>query len=233
MVVSQPAPATLAAIQQQAELLIQQGQAQQAVELLENVSEDLANYPGLYRLKGIARLIQGSNAEARQIFDHLEASFGDDPHFLNVYGVALRRERDLGRAREIYERALELAPEEPSLLSNHGNLMIDLGLLAEARHSLEKALALQPGHRDALQNMARLERQLGGASDALGSAHVGLPKASAVPAPEPSPIAPGDEEAASDWLKLAATAQRDGNREEAIVFARKALEARPDLPQAY
>lgn len=231
MVVAKPDPDTLAGIQQQAEVLLQQGHAQKAVDLLDRVSEDLSGYPGLYRMKGVARLLQGSNTEARLIFDELEASFGDDPLFLNVYGVALRRESDLVKAREVYERALELQPDEPALLSNYGNLLIDLGQLVEARRRLERALELAPDHRDARQNLARLERQLGGASDALGSAHVAAPP---IPAAVPPAAGPAvDEEAASDWLKLAAVAQRDGNQEEAVVFARKALEARADLAPAY
>lgn len=227
----QPTPELLRDVQREAEQLLSQGQSQQAVDLLDRVSEDLSGYPGLYRLKGVARLLQGSNTEARLIFDELEGSFGDDPGFLNVYGVALRRERDLGKAREVYERALELQPNEPSLLSNLGNLLIDLGQLQQARTHLSRALELAPSHADARQNMARLERSLGGgAIESLGSAH---PIAATVP-PRSSPTAPmRDEEAAADWLKLAATAQREGNFEEAIVFARRAIEAQTDLAPAY
>ena len=42
-----------------------------------------------------------------------------------------------------------------------------------------------------------------------------------------------DEEAASDWLNLAAISQRDKNFDEALVFAGKALEAKPDFSLAY
>jgi Flp pilus assembly protein TadD len=228
--ISQPSAELLADVQRQAEQLLNAGQAQQAVDLLDRISEDLSGYPGLYRLKGVARLLQGSNTEARLIFDELEGSFGDDPLFLNVYGVALRRERDLGRAREVYERALEIQPDEPSLLSNLGNLLIDLGQLQQARTRLSRALELSPAHHDARQNMARLERALGGgAVESLGSAHV----AAAVVQPPTASTPDHDEEAAADWLKLAATAQRDGNFEEAIVFARRAIEAQTDLAPAY
>jgi Flp pilus assembly protein TadD len=227
-----PSAELLVDVQRQAEQLLSKGQAQQAVDLLDRVSEDLSGYPGLYRLKGVARLLQGSNTEARLIFDELEGSFGDDPGFLNVYGVALRRERDLGKAREVYERALELQPDEPSLLSNLGNLMIDLGQLQLARTHLSRALELAPGHGDARQNMARLERTLGGgAVESLGSAHVAAPQQH--PANISAAAPPRDEEAAADWLKLAATAQREGNFDEAIVFARRAIEAQTDLAPAY
>lgn len=229
MVVQLPDTESLQAISQQAQTLISTGKAQDAIDLLDRVSEDLSAYPALYRLKGVARLIQGSNTEARMIFEELEGSFGDDPLFLNVYGVALRRERDLGRAREIYERALELQPDEPALLSNYGNLLIDLGQLDEARRRLEQALSLAPGHRDAKQNLARLQQQLGISTDALG-ADASTPSLQAT-------VAGSDkadrDEAAADWLKLAAMAQRDSNFEEAIVFARKAIEAKPDLAPAY
>jgi len=229
-----PDTESLQAIEQQAQALVAAGKAQQAIDLLDRVSEDLSGYPGLYRLKGVARLLQGSNTEARMIFEEIEGSFGDDPSFLNVFGVALRRERDLGRAREVYERALEIQADEPALLSNYGNLLIDLGQFVEARQHLEAALRLVPSHRDARQNLARLEQKLGGSTDAIA----GEPQVSSAPAAPLSgiPAAISDQErdeAAADWLKLAAVAQRDGNKEEAITFARKAIEAKPNLAPAY
>ena len=225
--IPQPTPELLADVERQAEQLLNKGKAQQAIDLLDRVSEDLSGYPSLYRLKGVARLLQGSNTEARLIFDEIEGSFGDDPLFLNVYGVALRRERDLNKAREVYERALELQPDQTALLSNLGNLMIDLGLFQQARGHLTRALQLDPNHADARQNLARLERtQGGGGGESLGSAHVAAPAA----APTAAKV---DEEAAADWLKLAATAQRESNFEEAIVFARRAIEAQIDLAPAY
>lgn len=221
---------SLEAIEKKSQELIALGKAQEAIDLLDRVSEDLSGYPGLYRLKGVARLLQGSNTEARMIFEEVEGTFGDDPLFLNMFGVALRRERDLGRAREIYQRALEIQPDEPALLSNYGNLLIDLGQLDDARQQLEKALALAPAHRDARQNLARLEQQLGGVSDSMTGPIPGT--ASAIVSPPAVSDAEKDE-AAADWLKLAALAQRDGNQEEAISFARKAIEIKPDLAPAY
>lgn len=234
MVAKTPNTDSLQAIEQQAQELVAAGKAQQAIDLLDRVSEDLSGYPGLYRLKGIARLLQGSNTEARMIFEEVEGSFGDDPLFLNVFGVALRRERDLGRAREVYERALEIQPDEPALLSNYGNLLIDLGQFTEARQKLEKALRLVPSHRDALQNLARLDQKLGGSTDAIAGEPRGPAGASGSTYGVPASISDADrDEAAADWLKLAAVAQRDGNQEEAITFARKAIEARPGLAPAY
>lgn len=50
--IPQPSAELLADVQRQAEQLLSKGQAQQAVDLLDRVSEDLSGYPGLYRLKG-------------------------------------------------------------------------------------------------------------------------------------------------------------------------------------
>lgn len=223
---TKPTSEILLEVQRDAEQLLSKGDSQKAVDLLDRIGEDLSNYPNLYRLKGVARLIQGSNTEARLIFDEVEGSFGDDPTFLNLYGVALRRERDLNRAKTIYNRALELDPEQPALLSNFGNLLIDLGELVEAEKLLRKALKLVPDYADARQNLARLERAQGiGASETLKSedgANVSL-----IIRDEQ------DTEAAADWLKLAATAQREGNYEESIVFARRSIEAQTDLAPAY
>ena len=131
---------------------------QAAVDELDRASEDLISYPHLYKLKGIARLLQGNSTEARLIFDQLEGCFGDDPEFLNTYGVILRRERDLSKASEIYKRGLDINPNEPALLSNYGNLLIDLNKFNEANTVLKKAIEIAPEHKDARQNLVRLDR---------------------------------------------------------------------------
>lgn len=218
----------LRTLQQLAEEHLQAGRSQEAIDELDRASEDLSTFPDLFRLKGIARLIQGNSTEARLIFDQLEGCFGDSPDFLNVYGVALRRERDLNKSKEIYERGLDLKPDEPALLSNYGNLLIDLGKLKEAKSVLNKALKIVPSYTDALQNMARLERSQ---VETLPYNNI---KANDIIQDQGEDILSNDRDelAASDWLNLAATAQRDQNLEEALIFAQKALEAQPDLAAA-
>lgn len=228
---TQPSVSHLAEAQRNAEQFLQAGEAQKAVDSLDRISEELSSYPVLYRLKGIARLLQGNNTEAKLIFDELESTFGDDPSFLNVYGVSLRRERDLGKAKEVYGRALELDPDQPALLSNFGNLLIDLGQLDKAREYLDRAIVLDPNHQDAKQNLARLERCCGaGSTDSLGTSRASTKHTGQSQSTKPYKI---DQEAASDWLKLAASAQREGNVEEAIVFARRAIDAQTDCAGAY
>lgn len=171
----------------------------------------------------------GHNTEAKAIFDQLEGSFGDDPDFLNVFGIALRRERELAKAQEIYQRGIELNPDHPALLSNFGNLLIDLGHFKIAKTYLEKAIQLKPDHHDAKQNLARLERSLGQSNpDTMGSSNV----VSESSYSRPDSIN-RDEQAATDWLKLAANAQRNKNYEEAFAFAKKSIESQVDLGAAY
>ena len=57
------------ALQKKAEEHIRIGQSQAAIDELDRASEDLTSYPDLYKLKGIARLLQGNSTEARLIFD--------------------------------------------------------------------------------------------------------------------------------------------------------------------
>lgn len=218
------------ALQQVAEEHLHAGRSQEAIDELDRASEDLSTFPDLFRLKGIARLVQGNSTEARLIFDQLEGCFGDNPEFLNVYGVALRRERDLGKSKEIYQRGLDLKPNEPSLLSNYGNLLIDLGKLDEAKIVLSKALDIAPNYTDARQNMARLERSQ---VETLDSNLNELKENSDIDEIKDIFTDDRDELAASDWLNLAASAQRDKNLEEALLFTRKALDAQPDLAAAY
>ena len=219
----------IAEIENIANTLIQSGKPQEAIDQLNRASEDLMGYPSLYRLKGISCLMLGHNTEAKAIFDQLEGSFGDDPDFLNVFGIALRRERELAKAQEIYQRGIELNPDHPALLSNFGNLLIDLGHFKIAKTYLEKAIQLKPDHHDAKQNLARLERSLGQSNpDTMGSSNV----VSESSYSRPDSIN-RDEQAATDWLKLAANAQRNKNYEEAFAFAKKSIESQVDLGAAY
>ncbi|WP_115024871.1 lipopolysaccharide assembly protein LapB [Synechococcus sp. UW69] len=231
--VSQIKQEQLSEIQTRAESLLQSGKLQAAIDELNRASEDLSEYPNLYRLKAYACLLLGENAEARLIFEQIEGSFGDDPEFLNVFGVALRRERNLSKAKEVYERGLEIKPEEPALLSNYANLLIDMGQFTQARAALEKALTLSPGHKDAIQNMNRLSNSIGDLKqDALNSSHrKSTPDDSNFE--RISTINKSDPQAAADWLNLAATTQREKNFNESLIFARKALEAQPDMAAAY
>lgn len=220
-------------LQRKAEEHIRQGNSQAAIDELDRASEDLISYPHLYKLKGVARLLQGNTTEARLIFDELEGCFGDDPEFLNTYGVILRRESDLLKASEIYKRGIDIRPNEPALLSNYGNLLIDLNKFDEASIVLNKAIQISPEHKDARQNLVRLDRCKGQSSELPTAkqeiSHSGDENNSNVF----NELTLKDEEAASDWLNLAAISQREKNFEEALMFAGKALESQPDMSLAY
>jgi Flp pilus assembly protein TadD len=217
-------------IQSLAEELIRSGNSQGAIDELDRASENLSAYPLLYRLKGVARLMQGNTTEARLIFEELEGCFGDNAEFLNVFGVALRRERDFQRAKEVYERGIELNPDQPAILSNYGNLLIDLGSYSEAKIALEKAITIAPNHKDAKQNLARLERL------SISTQEFGPTTTTKIKATKTLPNDPHDltnnAEAASDWLKLGAVAFREKKFEESLLFARKAIQAQPDMAAA-
>jgi Flp pilus assembly protein TadD len=217
----------LVSLQRAAEQHLQAGRAQAAIDELDRASEDLSSFPDLFRLKGIARLVQGNSTEAKLIFEQLEGCFGDNPEFLNVYGVALRREKDLTKAQEIYERGLDIKPEEPALLSNYGNLLIDIGKNSEARNVLNKALSVAPNHADAVQNLARLDRtqvqRQSSASQESSDTNTSVQEI----------LYSNDEQAATDWLQLAANSQREKNYDETIQFCKKSINSRPDFSSAY
>ena len=220
-------------LQKRAENLIRLGQSQAAIDELDRASEDLISYPHLYKLKGLARLLQGNSTEARLIFDQIEGCFGDDPEYLNTYGVILRKERDLPKAAEVYKRGLDIKPDEPALLSNYGNLLIDLNKFDEASTVLKKAVEIAPEHKDARQNLVRLDRCRGQAGPQPTN-NVEVRSMQSEPSKESAvDIWAKDEEAASDWLNLAAISQREKNFDEALMFASKAIDAQPDMSLAY
>ena len=220
-------------LQKRAEEHIRNGNSQAAVDELDRASEDLISYPHLFKLKGVARLLQGNSTEARLIFDQLEGCFGDDAEFLNTYGVILRRERNLPKAVEVYKRGLEIRPDEPAILSNYGNILIDLNKFEEANVILNKAIQIAPDHKDARQNLARLNRCKGQSSESNKENNIINDANNINNSNGLAALTFKDQEAASDWLNLAAIAQREQNLEEALMFAQKSLEAQPDLSAAY
>ena len=202
-------------LQKRAEEHIRNGRSQAAIDELDRASEDLHSYPHLYKLKGVAKLLQGNSTESRLIFDQLEGCFGDDAEFLNIYGVSLRRERDLMKALEVYKRGLELKPDEAALLSNYGNLLIDLNRFEEAQDVLNKALKLFPDHKDARQNLVRLEKCKLQSNPSV-SENSSLQAETTEHNKQPTfSLYTKDEAAASDWLNLAAIAQRENDQSKA------------------
>tara|TARA_B100000674_G_scaffold498996_1_gene540880 strand:+ start:3893 stop:4840 length:948 start_codon:yes stop_codon:yes gene_type:complete len=214
------------ALHAKAESYLVAGNAQAAIDELDRASEDLSAYPTLWRLKGVAKLIQGNNTEAKLIFEQLEGSFGDNPEFLNHFGVVLRRESDFIKAKEVYERGLELSSNEPALLSNYGNLLIDLGDFQKADDVLQKAIKIAPNHKDARQNLVRLEKVKGSSQRNKNESDISKTSSSK------DSFQNYDKEAAADWLKLASTAQKEKNYQEALLFAQKAIRAQPDFSAA-
>ena len=76
-------------LQKKAEEHIRLGHSQAAIDELDRASEDLISYPHLFKLKGIARLLQGNNTEARLIFDQLEGcliGFAKDGQIVYPWG---------------------------------------------------------------------------------------------------------------------------------------------------
>ena len=73
-------------LQKRAEEHIRFGRAQSAIDELDRASEDLISYPHLYKLKGIARLLQGNSTEARFIFDQLEGCLEMTLNFSTLMG---------------------------------------------------------------------------------------------------------------------------------------------------
>ena len=127
----------------------------------------------------------------------------------------------------MYERGLDIKPEEPALLSNYGNLLIDIGKNDQARDILNRALSLAPNHSDAVQNLARLDRTQVQSQSTISEEH------SDTKSSIQDILYPNDEQAATDWLQLAANSQREKNYNETIQFCKKSINARADFSAAY
>ena len=115
-------------------------------------------------------------------------------------------------------------------MSNYGNILIDLNKFEEANVILNKAIQIAPDHKDA----TKLLDLIGAKDKAVNQTkRININDANNINNSNGlAALTFKDQEAASDWLNLAAIAQREQSKRSPHVCT-KITEAQPDLSAAY
>jgi tetratricopeptide (TPR) repeat protein len=126
-------------------LLLNQGQQQQAAEAIEQA---LLQHPDNIQIRYARAMMmdsQGNTAEAVQDLEQIVRDDADNAVALNALGyiLTIRTER-LFEARQLIGRALELEPENPAILDSMGWLLYREGKLQQALDYLSRAWAAFP-----------------------------------------------------------------------------------------
>ena len=197
-----------------AQLLLEQGEVEEALQLLERVATLTPDLTGLSIDLGRVLLQAGRASEAA---GYLTTAVEESPERADLWSLLGRAHAEAGdfdAARASYERAIELAPENPAFRMNLAMCLDRAGRFDEAIDTYRAALLQNPGNPQMVNNLARL---LASTSDAPNAAADALALAerlsSNLQRPEPAVL---------DTLGIALA--RAGRFEEAIAVAEQAAE---------
>lgn len=150
---------------------------------------------------------QDKFAEAEKYYRRALAIKPDYAEAYNNLGTALRAENRLLEAEATLRRAVELKPDLAAAHSNLGNVQLDLGLFGDAAASFRRAVELKPDFAEAIYHLGNTLRM---AAETL------------VPVDREA----GQSRSGSD------TCATLGSLDEAFACFQKALQIRPDFPDA-
>lgn len=174
--VLQREPDNEAALEQLSQLLLDKGQAQDAVNLLSGAAED-ADSPSLYDLLGNAYAQQQDNAKAEKAYRSAVELEPDDPGHRRGLAQALVAQDKYQDALEQYQRLSELEPESAENFLRMAQVYRRLGKMDQAETSLARAKQLAPGSLEVLYSEALLYENEGDftkASQVISDAIAGI-----------------------------------------------------------
>ena len=146
---------------------LDEGHAEQAVQLLRRVVKALPNHLLSRVFLGEALLQTGESAEAVEIFQEILRTEPDRPDVLVPLGIALAAREDWQGATEKFQQAIDV---DPDLAESHYRLAVAFLHLKQpqlARQQLADCLALDPGYVAAHLELAAMLAREGQVEDAL------------------------------------------------------------------
>ncbi len=199
-------------------MMLQQGQPQQAITLLEKARQlGLWNEHLLVDLAGGYQQT-GQLQQALHLYEAGRTRFTHNAGILNNLGLLYQHFGRHTDAIGCYEQALSIAPDLPETCNNLGVTLCILGRFADAAPHFRKALELNPNHVKALHNMGNLHREAGQITEAIPYFQRALA------------LAPSYAEA---HFSLACSYQALSNMDDAIHHFRQTIAYNPDKVDAY
>ena len=153
----------------QAEKLLQQGQAEQALPILEQYAASQPQDARGWLLLAIAFHQSHKLQAALHALEHVLSIAPQHLQARNIKAIVLS---DLGKPQEaiqVYREALHLAPGDPSLLLNMAIVLEQKGDLIEALERYDQALRHHPDFNSAMINRGALLLRLGRQQEALAN----------------------------------------------------------------
>jgi protein O-GlcNAc transferase len=150
-------------------LKMQQGQAAQALPLIEAAVKIKPGAPEALATFGALLAALGRPAEALAAYERLIKLRPGDPDALYNRGVVLTSLRRHADAVASYDKALTARPDHFPSLFNKASALAALGRDEPARAAYDALIAVAPNHVDALTDRGNLLARLGRRTEALAS----------------------------------------------------------------
>jgi tetratricopeptide (TPR) repeat protein len=153
-------------LEQLSQLLIDEGQAPEAIQLLTHAASDTSS-PDIYDLLGDAYTQTKDYAKAEEAYKQAVAGDPDDPGHRHGLAQALLSQDKYAQALEQFNKLTELEPGTSENFLRAAQLYRRLGKFDEAASSLARAKQLAPGSLEILYNEALLYEDQGHYDDAV------------------------------------------------------------------
>ncbi len=133
--------------------LINNGQAQEALETVEVLIKSYPDEPLLFNIRGVCYKAIGQLSESVKSFEKALSIKPDYAEAQYNLGVILRDLGQVDAAMKCYEKALASKHEYPNAHNNLGNIFLELNQLDSALDHFEWAVAFKPDFAEAHNNL--------------------------------------------------------------------------------
>ena len=145
---------------EQANLAMQQGRYEQALQQYRRALALMPNHPGILNNCAAALEKLGRLDEALVTYEQAQAQMPPHAGIMNNCGIVLMKLHRLDEALARFDRAVALSPEYAEAFNNRGNVLLRLRRLEEALNSNDRANAIRPRHVKTLYNRALILQEL-------------------------------------------------------------------------
>ncbi|MFK0164485.1 tetratricopeptide repeat protein [Rhizobium sp. NPDC090279] len=197
----------------QAEILMDAGNYQDAINVLLSVRELVSREPVMCNMLGFLLLQVGRPQDAVSWFETALNLKPDYVHAISGLGTAYQNCGDFGRALRCYDRAVAAQPDEAVFWYHQGTVLQELGRSIEALSSLDRAISLKSDYSLALAKRGEVMESLSNVPEAMQAAL------------RSCHLSPED---VTSWSRLGDLLQKYGDYDKAIATYDKGLSRFPE-----